>query len=434
MSYALGVYGSQKTDTKRRPMKAQKSVRIVKKIRTAPGAWQFVSMDRAGQRYVWDPRPGQYFLEWWEGPKRRREAAGSAPSEALEAQRRKMHELLGKMVAGRDVLPVQADDISAFIPIREAAEAFLQHVQVHSPDKPRTLARYRAVLDPFQRILGHKQWVEAVQRVDIEHYKGTRIAESPHANPNRRMKPSTVNFEVSVLRTFFNFVIHELQVRMENPCARFKPLRDAVGKAKGRPPVYSRDEIDGLLEACNAEDSAAFSTLLLTGLREQELCYLTRDDVILERDRESLVVRSKPGFTPKDYEEREVPIPSELAALLRARERDSPWVFPSAGGGLETHLLRRLKRVAARAGVAEATLHKFRHTYATRLLENGADVVTVQRLLGHSDLDTTKRYLNPDGDRKRAAVNRLSLPAHLMPQRRAGKVTPLKLISSRRRG
>ena len=141
-----------------------------------------------------------------------------------------MHELLGKMVAGKDVVPSQADDISAFMPIVEAAEAFLRHVQVHSPDKPTTLARYRAVLDHFQQILGHKQWVEVIQRVEIEHYKATRIAESPHRNPNRRGKPSTVNFEVSVLRTFFNFVIQELQVRMENPCARFKPLREAVGR------------------------------------------------------------------------------------------------------------------------------------------------------------------------------------------------------------
>ena len=161
-------------------MKARKSVRIVKKIRTAPGIWRFVSLTRAGQRYVWDSRPGQYFLEWWEGLKRRREAVGSAPSEALEAQRRKVHELLGKMVAGKDVVPIQTDDISTFMPIFEATGTFLQHVEVHSPDKPKTLARYHAVMDHFQRILGHKQWVEVIQRVDIEHYKATRIAESPH--------------------------------------------------------------------------------------------------------------------------------------------------------------------------------------------------------------------------------------------------------------
>jgi len=67
MSYALGVWRIQNIDTKRSPMKAQKSVRIVKNIRAAPGIWRFVSLNRAGQRCVWDPRPGQYFLEWWEG-------------------------------------------------------------------------------------------------------------------------------------------------------------------------------------------------------------------------------------------------------------------------------------------------------------------------------------------------------------------------------
>jgi site-specific recombinase XerD len=59
--------------------------------------------------------------------------------------------------------------------------------------------------------------------------------------------------------------------------------------------------------------------------------------------------------------------------------------------------------------VKDATLHKFRHTYATRLLESGADIVTVQKLLGHSDIDTTRQYLNPDEQLRREAVNRLTL-------------------------
>src|SRR5580704_14979658 len=66
-------------------------------------------------------------------------------------------------------------------------------------------------------------------------------------------------------------------------------------------------------------------------------------------------------------------------------------------------------RRSLRAGVAGATLHKFRHTYATRLLERGADIVTVQKLMGHSDLKTTEKYLNPEEGLKRKAVNRLSL-------------------------
>jgi site-specific recombinase XerD len=68
-----------------------------------------------------------------------------------------------------------------------------------------------------------------------------------------------------------------------------------------------------------------------------------------------------------------------------------------------------LQQTINAAKVPNATLHKFRHTYATRLLESGCDIVTVQRLMGHSDLDTPRQYLDPDEALKRKAVNRLSL-------------------------
>jgi integrase/recombinase XerD len=264
-------------------------------------------------------------------------------------------------------------------------------------------------MDHLKRLLGHKVYVEALTRADIEDYKAARSQERGPGRAREGIQPRTVNFEVSVLRTFFNYLIRERELKIVNPCAHFKPLRDAAAKAYGRAPVYSEDEVGRLLAVCDGADRAAFATLLLTGLREQELCYLTWDDVQLEKGQECLLVRSKPGFTPKDYEEREIPLPVDVGDLLRKLPRTSPWLFPSASGGREGHLLRRLKRVALRAGVENATLHKFRHTYATRLLENGADIVTVQRLLGHSDLDTTRRYLNPDVELKRAAVNRLGL-------------------------
>jgi integrase len=105
-----------------------------------------------------------------------------------------------------------------------------------------------------------------------------------------------------------------------------------------------------------------------------------------------------------------LPIPPDLVSLLKKiPRRPSPWFFSNAKGAQLNHLLRKLKRVAKRASVSEATVHKFRHTYATRLLESGCDIVTVQRLLGHSDLETTRQYLNPDEELKRKAVNRLSL-------------------------
>ena len=147
-------------------------------------------------------------------------------------------------------------------------------------------------------------------------------------------------------------------------------------------------------------------------MREEELCFLTWPDVDVS-DPTSAAVRvsgeGKDGFSPKDYEERIIPIPQDLATLLKALSRKSSWVFPTKNGARQTHLLRRLKEIAEAAGVAYATLHKFRHTYATPLLEGGCDIVTVQHLMGHSDIDTTRQYLDPDEGLKRQAVSKLSL-------------------------
>jgi hypothetical protein len=71
-----------------------KRIRVIKKIQEG-GAWRFVSLKRASKRYVWDPRPGTYYLEWWDGGQRLREVAGDTPSQVIAAQRRKQIELAG---------------------------------------------------------------------------------------------------------------------------------------------------------------------------------------------------------------------------------------------------------------------------------------------------------------------------------------------------
>src|SRR6266705_3366960 len=225
----------------------RKRVRIIKKVRVAGGLWKFISLDRIGQRYVWDKRTGYYFLEGWEGRRRRRESAGVTPSEALESQRRKQHELVGELITGGKNFPSQPEEGTA-TPVADATHIFIQHVKAHSPDKPLTVRRYRQVLEHFDRPIA----------------------------------PRTVNFEVSALRTFFYYLINERAVPMENPCARFKPLKDEGERARRRPPTYTQNELDKLFAAATTFEKTVYGTLLLTGLREQELCYLTWKDVDLK--------------------------------------------------------------------------------------------------------------------------------------------------------
>jgi integrase/recombinase XerD len=387
-------------------MALKKRVRIIKKIRPKAGVWRFISMRKIGNRYVWDKRPGYFFIEWWDGKKRKREVAGTTPSEAAEAQRRKQNELVGELLTNGKERTEPQDGTATAIP--EAIAMFTDHVRVHSPDKPETHRRYAKVLEHFERHLAKRKFIEAVTRADIDDFKTKRTGEKSQQHP-RTITPRTINFEVSVLRTFFYFLINERGLRMENPCARFKALKDQSAKARRKPPTYTHEETDKLLAACNVGERTIFATLLLTGLREQELYFLAWPDVNLNAGTIKVTPKPKEGFSPKDYEERVIPIPPDLQALLKNLPRTAQWIFANAQGRQLTHLLRRLKTIAQKAGVTDATLHKFRHTYATRLLESGADIVTVQKLLGHSDIDTTRQYLNPDEALKRQAVNRLSL-------------------------
>jgi hypothetical protein len=277
----------------------KKRVRIIKKVRITGGIWRFISLDRIGRRYVWDKQRGYCFIEWWEGRKRRRERAGDTPSQALEAQRRKTNELIGEMaVGGRTFSP--PEEIGTVTPIERAIELFREHIKAHSPAKPATLQRYNQVLYHFQRILGNKKYVEAVIRSDIDDYKIARSHETV-GDDRRPVSPATINFEVTVLKTLFYYMIHEHAVGMETPCARSKPLRVEKELLKRRPPVYTQDELDKLFIKCDETERAIFATLLLTGLRKDELVHLTWDDVDLTRT--LLRVTAKESFAPKDYEE-----------------------------------------------------------------------------------------------------------------------------------
>ena len=264
----------------------------------------------------------------------------------------------------------------------------------------------------------------------MDEYKLRRYQEQSQRH-KRFITARTVNFEVSTLRTFFYYLIKERGLVMENPCSRFKKLRDAKRLGRSRPPTYSQEEMTALFLHCDEFERAIFATLLLTGLRKKELYFLTWKNIDLKAATLRVSGEDKLGFSPKDYEERVIPLPPDLLDILQNLPRRAFWVFPNRNGNRVSHLLRRLKTIADRAGIANATLHKFRHTYATRLLEKGADIVTVQKLMGHSDIETTRRYLNPEDDLKRKAANRLNLPLPqpmAVPPKKPGRETALARI------
>ena len=166
-----------------------------------------------------------------------------------------------------------------------------------------------------------------------------------------------------------------------------------------------------MFKVCSRYHLTLYKFLLMTGLREQEAMYCVWNDVNF--DASTINMRWKPqyDFAPKAYRERGSHPGEALWRLCRSSTRK--WegerlVFCTASGRPDTHMLRALKRNAASAGLDPERywLHKFRATFATLHLAAGVDLRTVQSWLGHTNLESTIRYLKPArGEAVRDKVN-----------------------------
>ena len=176
------------------------------------------------------------------------------------------------------------------------------------------------------------------------------------------------------------------------------------------PEVYTDDEVDVFLKACGPFHVLVFNTLLMSGLRKQEMENLEWPDINFTTG--TLSVRGKKTFQPKDWEERDIEIPRELLEMLFAARRDRGLVFATKTGKKYTHVWDDCKDIAKKVGeelarkagrqdvqkageetAAKYHPHKFRATYCTKLLQSGIDLKTVQKLMGHKTIESTMRYL-----------------------------------------
>ena len=235
------------------------------------------------------------------------------------------------------------------------------------------------------------------------------------------LAPTSRARKLSAIRQFFRFLLGE-GLRSGDPCSAI----DSPRLGRPLPKILSLAEVETLLQTAkdaseNAEEGigrrralrlyAALETLYATGLRVSELIALPRN--VLTADDRVLTVKGKGG------RERLVPL-NETAqgalqahlAAVRADEREgkrvSAWLFPSSGG---EHLTRQrfgqeLKALATAAGIEPARVspHVLRHAFASHLLERGADLRTVQQLLGHADISTTQIYTHVIEERLRRLV------------------------------
>lgn len=403
--------------------KATRKARLTQYRKNA-GRWQFHAVARnedgkpnperiviAGKQVNWQSPGAKFYLDWFDpvSGKRIREIAGIAPREAKDAWTRKSRVLSGEIEQDEPTQP-EPDNRT----IDDVIERFL--VEVKATKGASTLEAYRHDLRWFREHCP-KRYVSRLTRDDAMALFA--------AGREQQLNQKTINRRVIVMLNAMRGAGARIELRKGDwPKTIEKKIE-----------IYQPEEMEKFFAACSNDERLLFRTFLFTGFRFQEIMTLTWPDVNFKDGTVSVTLKSHLNFMPKSYEERSVPLPRKLIASLAARQRKSKsfLVFPApphpkrpgyGGNGPDNHMLELCKRIAFRAGLNcgrcigqytikksktkkeiraycckteprchNWTLHRWRHSFATQMLQSGLDIRSLQLLLGHKNLSTTEKYL-----------------------------------------
>jgi integrase/recombinase XerD len=283
--------------------------------------------------------------------------------------------------------------------MEQLLDQFLHYLIVEKGLSKNTIDAYSHGLNRFLDSLRKKgiQEMPSVSKFDVRAFL--------LALRKQGLSTKTVVRNLVAIRTFFQFLIQE-GILEANPIEELESPKIA----KTLPEILTLKEVEQLLEQPNPQtpigirDRAMLEVLYATGMRVSELTHLPINQVNLES-----------GYVlvfGKGSKERIVPIGSEamkwVALYLKAarerlaKEKESPFLFinRSGRGMSRQQFWKNIKAFGRRAGIRKRiTPHLLRHSFASHLLEGGADLRSVQMMLGHVDISTTQIYTHVTGER-----------------------------------
>jgi len=266
---------------------------------------------------------------------------------------------------------------------------FLEYIQVERRYSPRTTEAYRDDLRDFCRFLG---W-------EPEDFDPASVSESDvklwmlDMLEQQHQSPRSVKRKLSALRSFYKFLLRQGKVTKDITARVIPPKAD-----KPLPVFFREEEVaaalrqndgnganDGMMDYKAQRDNLIISLLYQTGMRQAELLGLT--------DRDFDLTQGQVRIFGKRRKERVVPLGpglvQQIKEYLAVREEGCKF-FP----GLTKYTLYTIvrRRMGAVSTLKKHSPHVLRHTFATTMLDNGADIRTIQELLGHASISTTQVY------------------------------------------
>lgn len=277
----------------------------------------------------------------------------------------------------------------------DALDLFNQYLVVEKGLAKNTILNYMDDLKMFEASLTKKKYANELNNEDVE----TFIISM--SSKNRSI--STILRRISTVRLFYNFL------QNEGVLVNKTGMVDLPRLPKHLPSVLTLEEVEDLLEmpnlktAAGVRDRAMLEIMYASGLRVSELLMLEKNSVnidlgIIKLKGKGAKERIVPlGDYAKDYLNRYI-----LEVRSKNVGRNGKYIFLNQKGKplSRQYFFKQVKKYAVKAGIDKnISPHTLRHSFATHLLENGAELRAVQAMLGHSNIATTQIYLHTSGRR-----------------------------------
>lgn len=288
----------------------------------------------------------------------------------------------------RQVRRGELEMIGAKIPtLSEFTEEYLNYVR--NVKQKRSWTRDKELLTNLCKYFGDKK-LSGIAPKDLEDYKLARLKE---------VKPATINRALGCLKHLFNLAKRWKKFFGENPVTQVEFFEENNKLER----ILTPEEEERLL-ACSAPHLRPIVLCALnTGMRKGEILSLKWSNVDLENN----IITIEPTNT-KSKKTKKLFINSVLRGILleqKLKGGGSEHVFLGSDGNPIKKLRTSFEKACSRANIKGLRFHDLRHTAATRMIESGANIVAVSRILGHSTLSMTMRYTHPEDSVRDALEN-----------------------------
>lgn len=284
----------------------------------------------------------------------------------------------------------------------DATEQFIIHCLAEKGLQKQTIINYNDDLKSFYKFLNEDNF--QVENLNLEHIKNYIIFLT-----NEGKSILTILRHVSTLKSFYLFLINEKKIK-----CNIDQL-DLPKKPQHLPTVLSFEEVESLLEQpdmskpSGIRDRAMLEVMYATGLRVSELLTIEKKNLSIEKKQIRIFGKgAKERYVPTSSFALEYLIKYINEVRNESPYRNSKYIFINKEGKPLSRqaFWQIIKNYALKAGIIEnVTPHTLRHCFATHLLENGADLRSVQEMLGHSDISTTQIYTHVSSKRIRSAYD-----------------------------